>query len=340
MPPRASSERHMRLAEIDETERTYVNDLRMLVETHMKACATVLSREEMALVFGNLKELYEIHKMLASNLEAAQRDDIAEAVAAHARVFVEMAPFLRAYTVYCKGYHKGLEFVSSSPKLAKYRKAKPELPSLLIKPVQRLCKYPLLFEALREHVTGDTKTRLEKALEGVRTACEAVNEGVASDSEMAKVVQIYTECFDASPDLGTLVTPARRFLARGPLSFPKDENPDLTYFLFNDLLLLAKKAGPKFSLHHRIALVDLDVKDAISLTKDNLIFLVYHNRTGGSYSRNDDDHKLKLQYLDKLSFTFESPSGQDSDALRATLLQATADVKSLHSGLMSRRNAR
>jgi hypothetical protein len=86
---------------------------------------------------------------------------IAAAVAkAHATVFAEMVPFLRAYASYCGTYTAAVACVAAlsetKPKLAKFLGKARQVPqcrgldlaSFLIKPPQRLCKYPLFFNDL------------------------------------------------------------------------------------------------------------------------------------------------------------------------------------------------
>lgn len=74
--------------------------------------------------------------------------------------FLRVVPFLRLYGVYCKGYWKALEThrdltttCTAYNDFLRYCSLKPEtrrqdITSFLIKPVQRICKYPLLFRDL------------------------------------------------------------------------------------------------------------------------------------------------------------------------------------------------
>ena len=78
--------------------------------------------------------------------------DEAAAIGHVARAFVSVAPFFKLYSTYCQDYEAALqrlEALSRQPAFARYREEGGQdaaaLESMLIKPIQRLCKYPLFF---------------------------------------------------------------------------------------------------------------------------------------------------------------------------------------------------
>ena len=97
-------------------------------------------------------------------LEALRTPTASDPVASVSAAFSTMAPFFKAYGVYCAN------FVSALDHLDRLRQERPQLDefvrraeaaggetvgSMLIRPVQRLCKYPLLFRELRAAVATD-----------------------------------------------------------------------------------------------------------------------------------------------------------------------------------------
>ena len=105
--------------------------------------------------------LVAVNKQL---LEALRTPTASDPVASVSAAFSTMAPFFKAYGVYCAN------FVSALDHLDRLRQERPQLDefvrraeaaggetvgSMLIRPVQRLCKYPLLFRELRAAVATD-----------------------------------------------------------------------------------------------------------------------------------------------------------------------------------------
>ena len=89
-----------------------------------------------------------------------------------ASTFIEMAPKLVVYDRYCKNYDRAIELyatmmeepkVSASVEVQRNKWAMRIngllLSDYLIKPVQRICKYPLLFRALLDYTDPDHKDR-------------------------------------------------------------------------------------------------------------------------------------------------------------------------------------
>ena len=129
------------LEELNTTERAYVGDLERL----HAAVAECMPRTEVDAVAASL---LQVHKELLLQLDAA---GMRPSLAAVAACFGTIAPFLRMYSMYCAAYPQALERVgqvrsADAEAVAALESAAggERIESLLIKPVQRLCKYPLL----------------------------------------------------------------------------------------------------------------------------------------------------------------------------------------------------
>ncbi|KAK7254501.1 hypothetical protein SO694_00011256 [Aureococcus anophagefferens] len=279
-PQSGDAEHRMKIfEEILSSETNYVRDLGVICHIFLAPIEKheLLSRGDIDRVFGNVRELRQIHTELLSKLRKAERarrdmvfegkglQAIAAAVAkAHATVFAEMVPFLRAYASYCGTYTAAVACVAAlsetKPKLAKFLGKARQVPqcrgldlaSFLIKPPQRLCKYPLFFNDLLKHMgSGDaereSRRRISDTLKSVQDVTNKVNSMMAIEGSQNKVFEIWEQNLDKHDSVADLVTPSRRFLFEGVVDCAsKDKSPKRHHFyLFNDLLLLAT---PKKSL--------------------------------------------------------------------------------------------
>ena len=180
------------LEELEATEAAYVQDLDHLISRFLTPlrCCRLLPKADEEAVFSNVEMLLAVNRRLlealrtpagnstavaaaaaaaaavpagAAAVAAAVAAAAVAAAAAAAAAFSTMAPFFRAYSVYCAN------FVTAGDHLDRLRQERPQLDllvrgaeaaggetigSLLIRPVQRLCKYPLLFRELRVAVAA------------------------------------------------------------------------------------------------------------------------------------------------------------------------------------------
>ncbi|TDL16928.1 hypothetical protein BD410DRAFT_730668 [Rickenella mellea] len=154
-----------------------------------------MTREDMKIIFSNVAELAIFSDSLADRLEEAL-GDVLESGQGEDRVgelFLEVAPKMEVlYKTYITRHPAALAHLSSlpqTPALAAYLSQTQslassvthawDLPSLLIKPVQRLLKYSLLLSTILEETRdghGD-KDNLRKARDKMEEVARAVNEG-------------------------------------------------------------------------------------------------------------------------------------------------------------------
>jgi len=169
-------------------------------------------------------------------------------------IFQQMAEYFKMYKVYCTSQEVSMsrldDLTRSSTKFATFLKETKQDPrsrglslcSFLIKPVQRLCKYPLFLRELLKN-TPSTHPDYEKlidAKERIEKVVEAVNEGKKIFEAQQKVLEIQSN-IDGVVDL---LSPARIFLQQGTLlvSTPQEKQlTELMVYLFSDLIILARK---------------------------------------------------------------------------------------------------
>eukprot|EP00516_Mucochytrium_quahogii_P000538 CAMPEP_0203753816 /NCGR_PEP_ID=MMETSP0098-20131031/7520_1 /ASSEMBLY_ACC=CAM_ASM_000208 /TAXON_ID=96639 /ORGANISM=" , Strain NY0313808BC1" /LENGTH=1317 /DNA_ID=CAMNT_0050644583 /DNA_START=593 /DNA_END=4543 /DNA_ORIENTATION=- len=263
------------LREIFDTECSYVCDLRKLIGDYMlplrqarkKNNTTLLETEDEQAIFLNVEGIVRINAELLQNIRSgltslsANNLSLDTAIQVVAKEFLVLVPFFKVYATYCHKYTSSLSTLISLrqsnkvlDEFLKQREDRTEnkhasLQSLLIKPVQRICKYPLLMKSLCEASQGvvcaATYGELEKITVATQDVASQVNQKVDDAGNMDKVLFVY-EQFAGEPECSDLVLPHRRFVSqddvhvfKAPFSEGKPEAR--TIFLFNDLIFLAEK---------------------------------------------------------------------------------------------------
>uniref|UniRef100_A0AAY5K0N9 DH domain-containing protein n=1 Tax=Esox lucius TaxID=8010 RepID=A0AAY5K0N9_ESOLU len=152
--------------EIMDTERTYVQDLRSIVQDYLE-CSNqsqlALSSEEKGSLFGNIRDIYHFNRDLLHDLEKCNSDPVAIA-----ECFVAKSEEFHIYTQYCTNYPRSVAVLTECMRnkaLAKFFRERQEslghslpLGSYLLKPVQRILKYHLLLHEIANHLEKDTET--------------------------------------------------------------------------------------------------------------------------------------------------------------------------------------
>lgn len=163
-------------AEIVRTEGDYLSVLHTLTTGYIPRLAPSLEADEKAMIFSNAETMLGVHTELHARLERAQAlPTLRQEIGAIAVAFTTMMPFLKLYANYCANYVNALDaleharsgrpaFASAIQRaeveIATHRQGEGDLrlSSCLIRPVKRLCLYPLLLTALLKEFTSAEDT--------------------------------------------------------------------------------------------------------------------------------------------------------------------------------------
>ncbi|EPZ33727.1 Rho guanine nucleotide exchange factor scd1 and CDC24-like protein [Rozella allomycis CSF55] len=181
------------ITELIETERKYVSDLEIL-QKYRENAERLITEEENIKIFSNLNELLDFQRRFLISLESMLQVPLKDQT--FGQIFVYMKSGFSVYETYC-ATHK----VASETVLEIKEKLKPishildpviQIPSYLIKPIQRVCKYPLL---LRELLKGTPESHddhkwIEEAVEVSKEIAEKVNENHRQQENIAIVADI------------------------------------------------------------------------------------------------------------------------------------------------------
>ncbi|XP_058407676.1 intersectin-2 isoform X2 [Diceros bicornis minor] len=248
------------LHELIQTEERYVDDLQLVVEVFQKPMmeSGFLNEGEMALIFVNWKELIMSNTKLLKALRVRKKTggekmpvqmigDILAAELSHMQAYIRFcscqlngAALLQQKTDEDTDFKESLKKLASDPRC----KGMP-LSSFLLKPMQRITRYPLLIRSILENTPENhvDHSSLKLALERAEELCSQVNEGVREkeNSDRLEWIQAHVQCEGLAEQLIfnslTNCLGPRKLLYSGKL-YKTKSNKELYGFLFNDFLLL------------------------------------------------------------------------------------------------------
>eukprot|EP01116_Phalansterium_solitarium_P021768 TRINITY_DN6912_c0_g1_i3.p1 TRINITY_DN6912_c0_g1~~TRINITY_DN6912_c0_g1_i3.p1 ORF type:complete len:1514 (-),score=661.17 TRINITY_DN6912_c0_g1_i3:304-4845(-) len=242
------------IEEIIQTEREYVADLNVIVEVFFMPIMLkkIISQDDVKTIFSNVETFVNVNAQILQDWDARSPD--ADESHIIGDVFDKTSPYLKMYGTYCANHPTAVRRVNELnvanaefAQTVKICETDPRCKHLslmdyLIKPVQRLLKYPLLFRELLSHMPkSDVKTieLLNSTLEKIQKACTFVNEKQRESESVLKVYEIQDSIEGTKLD----VNPARRFVKQGNANLRGDKGnfEPIHLILFNDVLLFTKQ---------------------------------------------------------------------------------------------------
>ncbi|XP_034145765.1 intersectin-1 isoform X5 [Esox lucius] len=252
--------------ELIVTEENYVNDLQLVTEVFQKPLleSELLTEKEVAMIFVNWKELIMCNikllkalrvrkKMSGERMPVKMIGDILTAQLPHMQPYIRFCSCqLNGATLIQQKTDEVPEFKDFVKRLAMDPRCKGmPLSSFLLKPMQRVTRYPLIIKNILENTpeAHPDHSHLKQALEKAEELCSQVNEGVREkeNSDRLEWIQTHVQCEGLSEQLVfnsvTNCLGPRKFLHSGKL-YKAKSNKELYGFLFNDFLLLTQIIKP------------------------------------------------------------------------------------------------
>uniref|UniRef100_A0A8C9ZCA7 Intersectin 2a n=1 Tax=Sander lucioperca TaxID=283035 RepID=A0A8C9ZCA7_SANLU len=252
--------------ELIQTEETYVEDLELVLEVFYKPMSEsgCLTEAEMGVIFVNWRELIMCNTKLLKALRVRKKTegenmpvqligDLLASELAHMQPYIHFCSCqLNAAALLQSKTHNQPDFKNFLKKIAtNYRCKGMPLSSFLLKPMQRITRYPLLIKNILENTPDGHADRspLIEALERAEELCSQVNEGVREkeNSDRLEWIQSHVQCEGAIVHLVfnslTNCLGPRKLLHSSRLYKTKSSR-ELWAFLFNDFLLLTHSAKP------------------------------------------------------------------------------------------------
>ncbi|CAH8487210.1 unnamed protein product [Schistosoma rodhaini] len=251
------------IREIVDTEKNYVDVLKMLIEKYKHPLIGVLSHNEIEEIFKYIEELHTIHREFLSNLSLATSATMN--FLSLSDVFLKTRDNLLIYGEYCGHLQHAQNLVyeimrndvekrnkielcqSNSEKYNKFA-----LAELLTIPIQRVLKYHLLLEHLCKLTPADHYDRsdLIVAHEAMREVALSINDVKRDLDTISSIDQIQSSLLEI------MLPPDKRLSSYGHLHMDgevkvlsESENKAKTryLFLFDKILIVCKPKGDSFT---------------------------------------------------------------------------------------------
>ncbi|KAK9888783.1 hypothetical protein WA026_001008 [Henosepilachna vigintioctopunctata] len=202
------------ILELVDTEKAYVKHLNNLLENYLEPLKkeTFLSSAEINALFGNIHEIVNFQRQFLQNLEEALDlepdfhkfeyiSQFKNTLLSIGSAFLYYVNHFKLYSSFCASHSKAQKVLhpnEGNQALQEFLAARnpkqqhsSTLESYLIKPIQRILKYPLLLQQLRNLTDPNTDEHqhLLEALKGMEKVAEHIN-------EMQRIHEEYGAIFD------------------------------------------------------------------------------------------------------------------------------------------------
>ncbi|KAI8985858.1 hypothetical protein BDB01DRAFT_786574 [Pilobolus umbonatus] len=248
--PPEERKRQEALYELISTERTYLNDLQMIINLFYTDSGKYLTQDERDVVFSNIDDLLLCNTALLSDMESRQAER-ANVIDTLGDVFLKHADSLNCYSRYCRNQSYATKFLQKKREedqwfevFLKTAQGRPECRSLdlshfLLEPVQRITRYPLLLRHILEVTPKQhpdyvlIRSALSKAEEVLSNVNEETRrfENEQKMSELSRIIDM--------EGAERLNIPGREYVMDGAL-FKAKSGRKLHGYLFNDILILTE----------------------------------------------------------------------------------------------------
>nr|XP_017522091.1 protein ECT2 isoform X2 [Manis javanica] len=260
--PSEQSARWQVAKELYQTESNYVNILATIIqlfqvplEEEGQRGGPILAPEEIKTIFGSIPDIFDVHTKIKDDLEDLivnwdESKSIGDIFLKYSKDLVKTyPPFVNFFEMSKETIIKCEKQKPRFHAFLKINQAKPEcgrqsLVELLIRPVQRLPSVALLLNDLKKHTAEENpdKSTLEKAIGSLKEVMTHINEDKRKTEAQKQIFDVVYEV-DGCP--ANLLSSHRSLVQRVETvslgEHPCDRGEQVTLFLFNDCLEIARK---------------------------------------------------------------------------------------------------
>lgn len=236
------------IREMVETERKYVQDLEVMQKyANALSHSNTIDQDTIHLLFPGLNNLLNFQRKFLIRLEGtAELPWKDQRWGLH---FLEHEDDFEVYEPYCANYTSAVELMLAEEQNLQVHNnlinAKSELPAFLIKPIQRICKYPLLLDSLIKASSPSDYLHYEELQAGSAAAkriADQINEAQRREENLQTVKNLESRVKDWK---GHHLSNFGNLLLDDIFTVTKSEvDREYHVFLFEKIILCCKEALP------------------------------------------------------------------------------------------------
>ncbi|KAF2842080.1 hypothetical protein M501DRAFT_1022208 [Patellaria atrata CBS 101060] len=248
------------IKELIDTEVTYVQHLELLFafKTAVEEKGAI-PRDTIHQIFLNLNQLLDFQRRFLIRLEQVndlpdEQQDWGHVFMTYKDAFMVYEQFIanqkKCEEVAMREYDKLKAAMSSSPELRQMVESTTTLTSFLLKPFQRLSKYPLLLRQLLEHggLNENLKAHIAKGLEAPESVLQSTNAMIDREERNEAVIELRERVEDWKghkiEGFGDLLLFGTFTVLKGEAVTSKNEEREYKIYLFEMILLCCKEINP------------------------------------------------------------------------------------------------
>ncbi|KAG5735481.1 Rho guanine nucleotide exchange factor scd1 [Termitomyces sp. T112] len=248
IPPANAQEtaRNNIIRELVETERKYVQDLEIMQKySNALSQGNIIDQDTIHLLFPNLNKLLNFQRKFLIRFESTA--ELPWQSQQWGQLFLESEDEFVVYEPYCANYTSASELMlEHEQKLNASAFFPRELPAFLIKPIQRVCKYPLLLDSLIKACNNSNYQHfdeLKRGSEAAKRITDKINEAQRRAENEATVKSLQSRIDDWK---GHHLENFGELLLDDIFIVTKSEvDREYHVFLFEKIILCCKEALPQ-----------------------------------------------------------------------------------------------
>ncbi|XP_051555388.1 guanine nucleotide exchange factor VAV3-like isoform X1 [Myxocyprinus asiaticus] len=307
------------LSEIKQTEAKYTETLETIEKYFMIPLMKFIPATDIDKIFINIPDLVKVHKGLMVEIQDSLQNKNAENL--H-QIFIVYKDRLLLYGKYCSHVETAisqLDFICKEKegvrlKLEECSKrannGKFTLRDLLVVPMQRVLKYPLLLQELVKYTSDTTeKSNLRVALDAMRDLAQYVNEVKRDVETLIEIDQYQRSIENLNQSLLSYGRPKGDGEVRLASNVDK-RRQDRHIFLFDVAVIVCKRRGDNYEMKEVIDLNHFKISNNHTTDKDCRKwcygFYLTHQQGQTRYEFLFKTEELKKKWLDQFEMAISN----------------------------------